>query len=402
MNDSVKMSLSQSTGRGRLFGASRLAGILAAGLLLAACGQGAANGAPAASVAASTAPASSPAAASNASAKPSAAAASAAVPASAAGGANASAKPAVSGAATQQFGGGDPQGTPVKISYTAPGVTSLAFYTALSQGFFQQQHVNVTMILMPNNVAMAALSKGEIDFSNDPGGLMEANMRGLPFKVLFSAWDKANWTLMGKNQYKTIQELKGKTLGTNLVGSSPYFYLQAGLKSAGMTVNDVHIVSAPGTNVTYQQLTAGNVEAAVLSAPTDAMAQQQGFHEILFLGGFLQLPNIGLGSNTDYIKAHRPTVVALLRALLDANTWLAAHPTEAAGIIAKYTGTPADIAKLSADKMVPLLSKTGEISPQGLEQAITLQSELAKTEAKVKPEDLVDFGPLHEAAAQAK
>ena len=81
---------------------------------------------------------------------------------------------------------------------------------------------------------------------------------------------------MPNSPIKTMQDLKGKNVGTNLVGSSPYLYLQAGLKQAGMTINDVQIVSAPGTNVTYQQLVAGNVEAAVLSAPTDAQAQQAG------------------------------------------------------------------------------------------------------------------------------
>src|SRR5579884_2833741 len=165
-------------------------GLLSLGL--AACGGAAA---PAASP--SSAPASVSAAA-PASAKPAAStgASSAAKPAG-----SAAAKPSASagppqGEGSNGYSGGDPNGTLVKIAYASPAVASWPFYAALTQGFFTQQHLKIQMIQMAANVAVTALSKGEIDFTNSPSNAMEGATRGLPMKMVLSSWASAPWTIV--------------------------------------------------------------------------------------------------------------------------------------------------------------------------------------------------------------
>src|SRR5438309_1575890 len=113
-------------------------------MLLAACGGAAA---PASSVPAASPNAAAPAAVS-ASAKPAASASTAAAGKPAA---------AVSATGESRVIGGDPQGYPIRIGYASPAVASWPFYAALSQGLFAEQHLNVTMIQMPPNVAIPAL-----------------------------------------------------------------------------------------------------------------------------------------------------------------------------------------------------------------------------------------------------
>jgi hypothetical protein len=67
----------------------------------------------------------------------------------------------------------------------------------------------------------------------------------------------------------------------------------------------------------------------------------------------------------------------------------------------KYGGTSPDVAKKSAAKMVPLLSDTGEISPVGLQQALDNQAEITQTKVTLAPDQLVDYGPLHEALGKS-
>jgi ABC-type nitrate/sulfonate/bicarbonate transport system substrate-binding protein len=364
-----------------------------AGLMLIAtgCGQSAASPAPPASSGAATSP---KPAASGVSAKPAASAG-----ASAAGkpapntGAAGSAVPKTNG----QFAGGDPNGTPVKISYASPAVSDTPYYAAVTYDFFKQQHLNVTMIQMAPNVALPALSKGEIDFTDSPGNTIEGASRGLPFKIVFSAWTRSPWTLYGKKEFNSMADLKGHTIGTNLAGSSPYIFLQAGIKKGGLAPNDVKILSSPGTQVTFTQLLAGQMDAAVLSPPFDAQAEAAGFHEILFLGDLLQLPYVGLGTNTSVLNSKRPMVVSTIKALLDANAWLKGHIPEATGLIEQYSGAPPDIAKKSAEKMMPLLTETGEVPTEGVQQALDIQAEVANTKIDKKPADVVDWGPLHDA-----
>ncbi|HEY8694781.1 MAG TPA: ABC transporter substrate-binding protein [Chloroflexota bacterium] len=306
----------------------------------------------------------------------------------------AGAKPQAAG----QFSGGDPNGSPVRVSYASPAVSVTPYYAALAQGFFQQQHIKITQYMMPPNVAITALSKGEIDIVDAPSNAIEGATRGLPFKLIFSAWQRSPWTLVGKQQFKSIPDLKGKVVGTNQAGSTPYIYLETGLKKAGLTKNDVKIVSSGGTILTYQNLIAGQLDAAVVSPPFDAEAELAGFHEIQFLGDLLDLPYIGAGSSVPFLTAHHDETVRFLRALIAANRWIKDHPAETADLIVKYIGAPPEAAKRSAEKMIPnLWQDTFEASPLGLQQALEIQAEETNTKIDLKPEQLVDYGPLHEA-----
>ncbi len=220
-------------------------------------------------------------------------------------------------------------------------------------------------------------------------------------KVVLSAWQRSPWTISGKQELKSVKDLKGKIVGTNQAGSTPYLYLQAGLKREGLAMSDVQVVSSPGTQDTFALLLAGRLDAAVLSPPFDANAETKGFHEVAFIGDALQEPYIGLGTSATFLSQHRPELVRLLRALMDSNQWLRDHPDQAADLIVKNLGVTPDIAKRSTQKMLPLLSSTGEMPLSAVEEAIGIQEEITKTKSAVKPEDLVDWGPLHEALGKA-
>ncbi|HVA25796.1 MAG TPA: hypothetical protein VMW62_15560, partial [Chloroflexota bacterium] len=112
-------------------------------------------------------------------------------------------------------------------------------------------------------------------------------------------------------------------------------------------------------------------------------------------------PYIGLGTTTTFLTQHRPQVVGMIKALMDANGWLKAHPAEAADLIVKNLGVEPEVAKRSAAKMLPLLSDTGEMPLSAVEENNAIQAELTHKPIKVKPEDMVDWGPLHEALGKA-
>jgi ABC-type nitrate/sulfonate/bicarbonate transport system substrate-binding protein len=375
--------------------------VLLAAVGLAACGGAAAPASPSAPATVTvSAPASAGASAAvSPAAKPvaSATAGVAAKPSGASAAVSVAAKP--SGAT--RMTGGDPNGYPIRIGYASPAVASWPFYAAFAAGLFEQQHVKVMMIQMPPNVAITALSKGEIDFTNSPSNAIEGGTRGLPFKMVLSSWDRTPWTITGKSEFKSVKDLKGKLVGTNQAGSSPYLYLQAALKREGMAMSDIQVVSSPGTQDTFTLLLAGKLDAAVVSPPFDAQAEEKGFHEVAFIGDALQQPYIGLGTNTAFIDQHRQPLVSTIRALMDGNKWLKGHPSEAADLIVKNLGVAPEVAKRSTEKMLPLLGESGELPIAGVQEAIAIQSELTHTSLAVKPEDLVDWSPLHEALGKS-
>jgi sulfonate transport system substrate-binding protein len=216
---------------------------------------------------------------------------------------------------------------------------------------------------------------------------------------VLSLWKQSPWIIMGKAEINGIQELKGKSIGTNQVGSGPYVYLKAGLERAGMSLSDVNVISSPGTQDTFALMTNGQLDAAVLSPPFDAQAQLLGYHEVAFIGDAQESPYIGLGTTETFIRDHRPVLVGVIRALIDANAWLKANPAGAADLGVRYVGVEPTASQLAAEKAVPNLSDTGEATLKGIQQSIDQQSEVGNVQ-RISAESVVDFGPLHEALAQ--
>ena len=49
--------------------------------------------------------------------------------------------------------------------------------------------------------------------------------------------------------------------------------------------------------------------------------------------------------------------------------------------------------------MLPLMSQTGEMSTVQVQNTLDIQAQSSKTPINISPEQLVDYGPLHEAIA---
>ncbi|HEY7065483.1 MAG TPA: ABC transporter substrate-binding protein [Chloroflexota bacterium] len=289
--------------------------------------------------------------------------------------------------------------TAITISNPSPAVSILPFYAAIDGGFFARQGLDASIVKLAGSAAQAALSKGEIDFMNSPSEAVIGASNGFPFKIVFSAWERAPWTLVGKTEFKTLPDLRDRVVATNRPGTAPYSYLDAALKRAGMTVSDVSILYLTATQDDYAALVAGQIDAGVLSPPFDAQAAEQGFHEVQFLGDLLEIPYIGLATTEGYLQDHPAEVKGAIRALLDAEDWIRAQPADAVALLVKYVEVSPPIAERSYQRMLPLLTKSGETSLDGIRQSLAIQAEITSREIGVDPQSIVEFGPLREVRA---
>lgn len=289
--------------------------------------------------------------------------------------------------------------TRAAISVASPSVSGVPLYVAIQEGFMKAHGVDLTPQPLASNVGQTALMQGEIQFLSSPTDAITAAANGLPFKVVYVAWERAPWTLIGKAEYTSVTDLRGKTIGTNRPGTAPYSYLDAGLRKAGLTVSDVSILYLTATQDDYAALIAGQLDAAVVSPPFDLQAAEQGFHEIAFLGDELQVPYIGLATSAPYIHEHRDVVVNVIRAMLDAKAWIRDHPDGAVNDVRDYLGLSPEIATAAYQKMVGSQSISGEARPEGITQQLGILSTALNKPVQLDPADAVDYGPLHEAMA---
>lgn len=233
---------------------------LAAGAVLAACGQSAAPAASsAASVAssggaASSAPSASAAASSSGAPKPTASA------------------PAASGATSRQGS--------LTVTYAAGTALILPLWLADVRHAFEQHNLAVKINpINQANAMLAAMVAKEVDVALTSGpDVINADLNsnvGLVFVA--SVMEHATFALMSLASVKDAADLKGKRIASGHVGTAGDYMLRSALPLLGLKPSDVTILELGNNQVVYQALQSGQVEAGILSPPESLLAESKGF-----------------------------------------------------------------------------------------------------------------------------
>jgi len=203
----------------------------------------------------------------------------------------------------------------IRISNATLSYSALPLIAAREWRLFQEQGLDVEIILMRSAAAVAALASGDLDYQSGIGpASVSATLGGLDSRALWSSTNRITYWLMAKPEYKTIQELKRKKIGVSGLGGTSHVALNLALEKRGMTSKDYAAVSVPGGNLVHS-LESGFVDAASLNPPTMFFAQRRGFVRLLDIGSLVEMASGGLSAMTKTIKSRPDEVKRIIRAL---------------------------------------------------------------------------------------
>jgi len=135
----------------------------------------------------------------------------------------------------------------IRISNATLSYSALPLIAAREWKLFQEQGLDVEIILMRSAAAVAALVSGDLDYQSGIGpASVSATLSGVDSRALWSSTNRITYWLMAKPEYKTIQELKRKKIGVSGLGGTSHVALNLALEKRGMTSKDYAAVSVPG------------------------------------------------------------------------------------------------------------------------------------------------------------
>jgi len=203
----------------------------------------------------------------------------------------------------------------IRISNATLSYSALPLIAAREWRLFQEQGLDVEIILMRSAAAVAALVSGDLDYQSGIGpASVSATLSGVDSRALWSSTNRITYWLMAKPEYKTIQELKRKKIGVSGLGGTSHVALNLALEKRGMTSKDYAAVSVPGGNLVHS-LESGFVDAASLNPPTMFFVQRRGFIRLLDIGSLVEMASGGLSAMTKTIKSRPDEVKRIIRAL---------------------------------------------------------------------------------------
>jgi ABC-type nitrate/sulfonate/bicarbonate transport system substrate-binding protein len=205
----------------------------------------------------------------------------------------------------------------VRINWTAVTGAQSGMFMAKQEGLFKKHGLDVELIHIPSSSrGIQAILAGEIAFSFMDGlNAAQANLKGANVVLVAGATNRQVFSLMAKSEFKRIADLKGKKIGITRVGSSTHTSALYALNSGGLKGTDYQLLPLLEVPNIYTALAAGQIDAGVMSPPTNARAKRSGFVELMNIAKEgPEFVSVAVGTSRSYLKANEDMVRRVVRA----------------------------------------------------------------------------------------
>lgn len=280
------------------------------------------------------------------------------------------------------------------------------FYIARDKGFFKEEGVDVELTIMEDTpIKMGALIAGQIDLVASTVDEFPIYMK--PGKMLHYVLavdnSKGGDGVVANKDITSIEGLKGKEVAFEQ-GSVSQFFLNALLKDAGMTQDDIEPVNMAATDAGVA-FAANQVDAAVTWEPALSQgAKAEHGHILLTSADKPGLITDVVAVTAETAADKKDDIAAFVRAWYKAVDFAKSNPEEANAIMAKGVGgwlqDPADFAETLAG--IEYLDKQKNIAFFGtakapgqitktLSAALDIWRSFDRIQVDVKPADMIDY-----------
>lgn len=186
---------------------------------------------------------------------------------------------------TQQTTEGSGENVITIRSCFAVGMTGAVNNFAIEKGLYRDIGIEFENIAWSSNEEVAALiTRGEIDVADgDPSSYIPAIYNGVPAKLVGNMWRYSGcyWLIAGDDSIKSINDLKGKSIGAAGAAGGMRLSVLKMLEANGMSANDVTLVANGTYQTAYSTLTSGEVDATIIHNPYAALSEAEGTGHIL-------------------------------------------------------------------------------------------------------------------------
>ncbi|MGH7871590.1 MAG: ABC transporter substrate-binding protein [Candidatus Binatia bacterium] len=268
----------------------------------------------------------------------------------------------------------------VNVAVPTLSMVVIAFTTAKEKGYYQEEGLDVNLVVMRDTLGISALIGGNADFASMSGAGLTAILGGMPLRFAFSSFNRPMFWLYAKPEFQDVKALKGKRLGVTGLGSGPDNLLREILKRNGLEGGrDVTILALGLPSTVATALRAGTIDAGTISPPFNFMVKDAGFRELV---SFLKEDFVELQGS---ILAHErifqsdPSVVEkFVRGTIKGLRYARENKAGTISTLLRYMKLKEDLAGQYYDQVRPIMTADGTVSVESqrkyLDQALRVSS----------------------------
>ena len=226
---------------------------------------------------------------------------------------------------------------PLRIAYLSTSATMASVWMAKESGALVKEGLDTEVISMPSSSAIPALIANELDVMQvSAAPVITASVRGLDVVFVAGLLNTMIWDFYVRPEIKSIEQLKGKIVGTDRPATPVAYGTLVALKKLGLTPKDVQLRPLGSSPQIVAAFYAGQIAGGVGSPPASFQMERSGFRSVVSL---LDVPyqNVGLVVRRSRMDELASRLTPLLRAVRQGIDRYYADKAFAMKVIGKYT-----------------------------------------------------------------
>ena len=283
-----------------------------------------------------------------------------------------------------------------KVVFSIPSrsIAAVDLYIAKERGFFREEGLDVDIVQIRGNVAIAAALSGQVQATNGIGTVIRALERSdVPLKILTVSLKRNLFWLVARPGITSISQLKGKILGTTTFGGSQHTAATRLIRKGGVDPDkELTVVVGGDVPAQLQSLISGAIDVAALSPPTVILARDK-FHMNILGSAMEDLANLqnGTAVTEKLLRDNRGLLKRILRARAKANRYFWENESGTSEVLAKFQNVDNAVARESYRLAKAAFTADGIPSAKEIEEFLKADAELLKLREPVSPAKIFDF-----------
>jgi len=277
-------------------------------------------------------------------------------------------------------------------------------WVGAKRGFFEQQGLDVQLVLLRGvPMTLQALAAGSLNVgSGGPEPYIEATERGLDFAIVGGIVNGMAQVLIAGKNYKSMEDLRGGTIGMSSLTSAAVTALKETLKQKGLEYPRDYrlLIVAGGSAANLTALQSGQIAATTVAVPLNNAAEELGFNTLARLND--ALPNFqaaALSIRRSWAEKNHGIMVRFMKAMVRSHRWLHDNRDAAVDFVAKEMQIkPAHALKgweyYTQNRFWPL---DGEPNIEGMKQNLRVYAEQTGVKSVPDARKYVELSYLSEA-----
>ncbi len=286
----------------------------------------------------------------------------------------------------------------IRIGFPELAVQFLPLPLGEKRGFFQEEGLQAEFIRMVPPVGMAALASGEIDYYTAIGPGVAATIRGVPVKAVACYTTGAPFVLLARPEFKSVQELRGKTIGINTYGSPLEVVGRLIFKHFGIDPDkEVKFVATGLFEARIASMNQGLTAATLGSTPLDFLGMKKGFVVLARALELFSYPASGLVATVKKIKERPDEVKRVIKAGIKANRFIRQNRDGTLQVIMEWLKLDKETATATYASVSKAFNEDGGAPEDGLRLVVEEAKRFGKVDREVSLTEVSDLSILREA-----